>query len=69
MAQDVERTLNHAGAIGLLCRLSVHACGANNDNRDEDLDCIEQCVRDYAAITGGSVRRVLYRIEYDPPTT
>jgi hypothetical protein len=60
-----QRALNHAGAIGLLCELSLFL--RDTGERADQLDAIEQCVRDFATITGGTVRRVLQRIEYSPP--
>jgi hypothetical protein len=62
---EVARMLNHAGAIGLLCELSTNL--RPSLERDDQLDSIERCVRDFAAVTGGSVRRILQRIEYSPP--
>lgn len=65
--RDIDRRLNHAGAIGLLCNVSVMVGASNNIESEEHLDLIEQCVLDYANITGGTVKRILHRVEYTPP--
>ena len=64
---DSARIMNHAGAIGLLCQVSVYISNFSGE-ADEWRDCIEQCLDDYCKITGGTWHRVLNRIEYTPPS-
>ena len=51
--------MQYAGAIGLLCELSVHV-------DDESRELIEQAVDDFCALTGWKKRRILDRIEVEP---
>ncbi len=62
---EIEIRLNHAGCIGLLEECSV-AIG-NGEEKAELREAIEQCMSDFAQLRGGSVRRILHRIEYQPP--
>lgn len=61
--------LQYAGAIGLLCELSVHLSDRDREERDERLGMIEQAVGDFCKLTGWTYRRVLHRIEVFPPQT
>ncbi len=60
-ALDMDRRLQYAGAIGLLCECSVRV--------DEDTrECIHQAVDDFCKLTGWTYRRILDRIEVEPPS-
>jgi hypothetical protein len=62
---EVDAKLNHSGAIGLLCELSLMLRPGHES--DELRDNIERCVSDWCAITGWSYKRILQRIEVFPP--
>lgn len=58
-ALDVDRRLQYAGAIGLLCDLSVQV-------DEETREMIQQAADDFCKITGWKSRRILDRIEVEP---
>ena len=60
MSNDIERRLQYAGAIGLLCECSVQV-------DEETRECIEQAVQDFCKISEGwAWKRILDRIEVNP---
>lgn len=58
--------MGYAGAIGLLCELSVHVSDRYPSEQAEYLDNIERCVADWCALTGWKYKRILHRIEVFP---
>ena len=53
--------MEYAGAIGLLCELSIHITD------EEDQDALDQCVASWCRLTGWTWRRTLDRVEVFPP--
>ncbi len=57
--------IKYAGAIGLLCNLSTQL--SNNGERNDNIDNIEDAVRDFCKLSGWSYTRTMHRIEGFPP--
>lgn len=65
--EQCRMRLQYAGAINLLCNLSLTL--GDDDEAEENRDLIMQASADWCKITGWTVERVLDRIELIPPTT
>ena len=53
--------MQYAGAIRLLCDLSVQITDA------EDQQVLDRCVQDWCEITGWNMQRKIDRVEISPP--
>jgi hypothetical protein len=58
-----ERTqrMQYAGVIGFLCSISTHITD------EDEQDAIDRIVADWCALSGWSWRRLLDRVEVEPP--
>ena len=57
---EQQLRLNYSGVVHLLCRLSVYV-------PEDERQCIIEAVENWCEITGWSWRRVMDRIEVEPP--
>lgn len=64
--RELDRGLNHLGALGLLATCAVHLQSDVEENADELRDAIERCFEDAAALGMIRWRRILSRFEVEP---
>ena len=64
MGCDLDRTLNHLGALGLLADLSLQL--QDGKESEEWRDSIELCLREAEKLGMIRVKRVLSRMEVEP---
>lgn len=65
MSNNIDRRLNHAGMVGLICELALHLRAG--EERDELIDKAEQAINDWCVLTGWTYKRILHRLEVFPP--